>query len=125
MDSMSRAQTIEQVQNLACTYLPLQHTQQHTQETVQAADDSPSANDVGQESTKRSRPEVHHSEDSCQVGSLVCGEAKLGSQVWCQGVVYGQLHTSKSTVAFVHGTPRMHQQCKIGVKLCGRGCNTH
>ena len=52
----------------------------------------PSANNVGQEPSQRTSPEVHHSKDGSQVSSLVGREAKLRSQVRCQGVVNGQLH---------------------------------
>ena len=52
----------------------------------------PSANNVRQEASQRTSPEVHHSKDGSQVSSLVGREAKLRSQVRCQGVVDGQLH---------------------------------
>ena len=58
----------------------------------------PSANDVRQEASQRTCPEVHHSKDGSQVGSLVGSEAKLRSQVWCQGVVDGQLHDQETFI---------------------------
>ena len=73
----------------------------------------PSANNVRQETSQRAGPEVHHSKDGSQVSSLVGGEAKLGSQVRCQGVVNGQLHDQETLISTISDGLFQQVQCKM------------
>ncbi len=77
----------------------------------------PSANNIRQEPSQRTCPEVHHSKDGSQVSSLVGREAKLGSQVRCQGVVNGQLHDQETVISTTTDGLLQQVQCKMRCRM--------